>query len=461
MSLTTPLPETSAESEADQRLGWFAAASAVALAYALYVGRGGPGPIPLALMTLALSAAGAAVVRRSPLRLPILRSVGRLLGFGLAVQFALLFAWPVTDPLQLGAISAYLPFWLGLGIAAIVAALPTFGVGRTGWGRISALVAIHLALGIWVIQVAPDPHIDLWYMQVDGARALVEGVNPYLPIYENIHGADTTYYGPGLVVDGELTIGFPYPPLSLLLVLPGELLAGDVRFAHLVAIELSALVMAAIRPGIVATKAALLWLFTPWTFLMAVGGWTEPLAVLMLAIFVFAAVRSPRVLGVALGLLIAIKQYLILGLPLALLLLTHDRQSRWRLGWQSIAVVMVITLPFVLWDVGAFSWSVFGSIAGQVFRPDTLTYLAVVPGDWGPRLSVLGSLVLLPAALLVLWRAPRTPSGFAASLAFMLMAFFAFSRQGGGNYYFAVIGALCCAVAASQWQPANASVRNG
>ena len=292
-------------------------------------------------------------------------------------------------------------------------------------------------------------------MQVDGARALVDGVNPYLPIYENIHGADTTYYGPGLVVNGELTIGFPYPPLSLLLVLPGELLAGDVRYAHLVAIELSALVMAATRPGTVATKAALLWLFTPWTFLMAVGGWTEPLVVLLLAIVVLAAVRAPRVLGVALGLLIVVKQSALLGLPLALLLLARDGRARWRIGWQSVAVAAAVTLPFVLWDIGAFSWSTLGSIAGQVFRPDTLTYLAVLPGDWGPRLSVVGSLVLLPAAALVAWRAPRTPSGFAASFGFMLIAFFAFSRQGGGNYYFAAIGALCCAVAASQWQPSQ------
>ena len=137
-----------ADSRADRQLGWFAAAGAVLLAYALFVGRGTPGPIPLALLTLALIAAGAAVARRRPLRLPILRSIGQLLGFGLAVQFALLFVWPVTDPLLLGAPSEYVPFWLGLSIAAVVAALPTFGLARTGWWRIVALVILHLALGI-------------------------------------------------------------------------------------------------------------------------------------------------------------------------------------------------------------------------------------------------------------------------------------------------------------------------
>jgi hypothetical protein len=285
-------------------------------------------------------------------------------------------------------------------------------------------------------------------MQRDGAQALVEGVNPYLPIYPNIHGPDSPYYGPGLVVDGELTIGFPYPPLSLLLVLPGQLLGGDPRFAHLVAIELAALAMASTRPGRIATGAALLYLFTPWTFFMVAGSWTEPLAVLMIALVVLAAVRAPMLLGVALGLMIGVKQYLLLGLPLALVLLATDWRSRWRIAWQSVAVAAVITLPFALWDIGAFWWSAVGSLAGQAFRPDSLTYLTLLPGDWGPRLSFIGFALLIPGSVLVALRLPRGAFAFAAAVGFLLLVFFAFSRQGSANYHFAVIGALCCAVAA-------------
>lgn len=429
------------------RRGALAAGAALALAYALYVGRGGAYPIPLALLAVSLALAGAAVLSRTRPRVAWPRGLHRVLAYGLAAQFALLAVWPLTNPLALSSLAAYTPFWVALAAAAVIAASPIVGVPSTSRWRLGALLGLHLLIGIWVIGVAADPFIDVFIMQRDGARALVEGVNPYLPIYPNIHGPDSPYYGPGLVVDGELTIGFPYPPLSLLLVMPGELLAGDPRYVHLVAIELTAFVLAVTRPGKTATGAALLYLFTPWTFLMVAGSWTEPLVILTIALVALCAVRAPRLLGVAVGLLIAVKQYALLGLPLAVLLLGRDRRSRWRLGWQPVAIATAVTLPFFLWDPGAFWWSAIGSLAGQAFRPDSLTFLAILPGDWGPRLSLLGFALLVPAFLVVWKRAPRNAFGFASALGLLLLVFISFSRQGSGNYHFAVIGALCCAIA--------------
>lgn len=429
------------------RRGSLAAGAALALAYALYVGRGGAYPIPLALLALSLVLAGAALLSRTRPRVVWPRGLHRVLAYGLAAQFALLAVWPLTNPLAFSSPSAYAPFWLGMAVAGAIAVAPILGVRGTSWWRLGALLLVHFLIGVWVISQAANPFIDVFVMQRDGARALVDGVNPYLPIYPNIHGPDSPYYGPGLVVDGELTIGFPYPPLSLLLVAPAELLAGDPRYAHLVAVELAALVMAVIRPGRIGTGAALLYLFTPWTFLMVAGSWTEPLVILMVAAVALCAVRAPRFLGIALGLLIAIKQYALLGLPLALLLLGTDTRMRWRIGWQAVAVAAALTLPFFLWDPAAFSWSAIGSLAGQAFRPDSLTFLAILPGEWGPRLSLLGFVLLVPAFFIVWRRAPRTAFGFGAALAFLLLVFFSFSRQGSGNYHFAVIGALCCAIA--------------
>lgn len=442
---------TTQASDTDRR-AWLAAAAVLTLAYALFVGRGGGYPLPLALLAISIAFAGAAVLARRPPRLPWPRNLGRLLAYGLAIQFALLLVWPFTNPLSLPSPAAYLPLWIGLGAAAAVAAAPLFGASSSARWRLLALVAIHLALGVWVIGESPEPYIDLWVMQRDGARALVEGVNPYLPIYPNLYGPDSPYYGPGLVVDGELTIGFPYPPLSLLLVLPGEILAGDPRFAHLVAIELATLVIAFIRPGAIGANAALLYLFTPWTFFFLVGSWTEPLVVLMISLVALAAVRAPRWLGFCVGLLIAVKQYMLLGLPVALLLLAGSGRERWRIAWQSVAVAAALTLPIALWDLDAYTWSTIGSLAGQVFRPDSLTFLALLPEGWGPRLSVVGFVLLVPGLVLLALRAPRGASGFAAGLGLLLLVFFAFSRQGSANYHFAVIGALCCAVAATDWR---------
>jgi hypothetical protein len=68
----------------------------------------------------------------------------------------------------------------------------------------------------------------------------------------------------------------------------------------------------------------------------------------------------------------------------------------------------------------------------------------------------LPSYAILPAAvaslialMIAVWRSPRSPAGFAASLALLSLAFFAFNKQAFCNYYFFVIGALCCAIAAS------------
>ena len=50
---------------------------------------------------------------------------------------------------------------------------------------------------------------------------------------------------------------------------------------------------------------------------------------------------------------------------------------------------------------------------------------------------------------LSLWRAPRSAAGFAGSVGLVYLSLFAFSKQAFANYYFFVIGAFCCAVAAS------------
>jgi hypothetical protein len=86
----------------------------------------------------------------------------------------------------------------------------------------------------------------------------------------------------------------------------------------------------------------------------------------------------------------------------------------------------------------------------QPFRPDSLSYLA-----WYARIagtqpaSWVGFVMMFAAMAAVIWRAPRTAAGFAAGGATILFAFFAFNKQAFCNYYFVVVGALWCAVAAS------------
>ncbi len=74
------------------------------------------------------------------------------------------------------------------------------------------------------------PHIDVWDFQQDSTAALMHGQNPYTVHYRNIYGPGVDL-GPGTVVDGWTTFSFPYPPLTLLLDIPGRLI-GDVRWSE-------------------------------------------------------------------------------------------------------------------------------------------------------------------------------------------------------------------------------------
>jgi len=423
---------------------WLFAAAALALGYAVHLGGGAPHAISFVLLALAVVAAGMGVAAWPRGAAPT--TVERLLLFGLAAQFALILVFPI-DRYLVGVSDAARLVYVGGTIVAMAGALWLMRRPAVHWPIFGVVVGIHFLLGVWVLGHSPDPFIDVWQFQQEGVDALLRGTNPYLPIYQDIYTGDPRYLGPGIVEDGQLTVGLPYPPLSLLMALPGKVLAGDHRFAQLVAVELAAVTMVFIRPGRLAVGAALCFLFMPRTLLIVERGWTEPFGVLLLALVILAATRMPRLAGVTIGLLIAVKQYLLLGLPLALILVRRGRPSG-RLILTAIATATVITLPFVLWDPDAFFNSTVRFLAVQPFRPDSLTFLALLPMDSATIESAVAFGLLIPAMALIAWRSPRTPVGYAGGLAFLLLAFVAFGKQGAINYYFMVIGALYIAVAA-------------
>jgi hypothetical protein len=115
------------------------------------------------------------------------------------------------------------------------------------------------------------------------------------------------------------------------------------------------------------------------------------------------------------------------------------------------AVGLAITLPLALWDVGAFLRSVVTLQLSQPFRADALSYLAYFAKsavDHPP--TVLAFAAAASAWGIALPKASRSPSGFAAALALVFLAFFAFNKQAFCNYYYFVIGAVACALGASQ-----------
>ena len=87
-------------------------------------------------------------------------------------------------------------------------------------------------------------HLDVLTFHDGAARALLHGISPYGITYPNPFEARETqaFYGSGLATADRILVGYPYPPVSLLLVLPGYLL-GDTRFAMVAAVAVTSLVL--------------------------------------------------------------------------------------------------------------------------------------------------------------------------------------------------------------------------
>ncbi len=340
------------------------------------------------------------------------------------------------------------PFYTRLAAEGLIAGALLAGSERLRRWLIPVLMAVHLSLGAWMLRTSPAPWIDVFVFEVQGAEALLRGINPYNITFPNIYGHGA-FYGEGLVANGRLLFGFPYPPLTLYFTTLGHALGGDPRYAQLVATTLAAGFMAYARGGRLGAGGAALLLLASRGFFVLEQAWTEPLLVLLLAATVFSACRFPRALPYVFGLLLAVKQYTVLMLPLVPLLTTLRGRQLWGLLWRAGATALGVSLPLILINIPAFFRSVVTLQFHQPFRPDALSFLAWWVSRGNPQPPVwLAFAGVAVAIALVLWRAPRTPAGFAAGVALVYAVFFALNKQAFTNYYYFVVGALCVAVAA-------------
>ena len=404
--------------------------------------------LTLALVVTVIGVLGGPWVHRRGIRRVVLE---RVLTAGAGLQLVLLLLEPPGMYLQISDSAQLLPFQWGIVAAGclLLAAASGLRLARRTW--FPMLLVVHFGLGIWLIEASPNPHIDVVTVHREAIAALLDGHNPYSITFANIYESDTPLYPEGMVVDQRVQFGLPYPPLSLLLVVPGALLGGDYRYANLAAMSLAGAAIGYSTPATVARLAATLVLFTPRVFFVLEQGWTEPVVVLLLALTVFCTLNATARTPLALGGLVAVKQYMVLVLPLALLLIPRP----WWPGslamlWRVMAVALAVTLPFFVWDPPAFIRAVITLQIYEPFRLDSLSYLSFLARHLSTPPPMWAGLV--PAVLaiaLVLWKDQRTPAGFAAAVALVMFVVFAFGKKAFCNYYFFVIGALCCAAAAS------------
>ena len=418
--------------------------SAVALGCALQVNFGQYHPAALAWLTVAAVTCAMSVLAPGQRLLRLLDAhVGWVTVGALLTQLALLLT---RSPGATGRLASGGPLWFfkwGATVGIALACAASFVGSRWRATCVFAMLVTYAALGAWVLRATPSPGVDVIVFQRDGAQALLRGENPYALTFPSPYQDASRFYGPGAVGDGRLLFGYPYPPLSLLMALPGHAL-GDVRYAQLIAMSAAGALVAFARPGRkLGAGAAAVLLFTPRGFFVLEAGWTEPFAVLLLALTVFVACRRRWSVAVPLGLLVAMKQYLVLSLLVAPLL------GRRGVAWKALVIAAAVTVPFALWDLAAFVHSAVLLQFRQPFREDALSYLAGVAHATGWRLPAwVAAGPVIAAVVLLLRKAPRTPAGFAAGLGLVCFALFAFNKQAFCNYYHFVIGSLCCAAGA-------------
>lgn len=404
----------------------------------------------LVCLTVAMIACGAAFVPAVTRRLRL--DLRATLAAVLLLQFMELFLHrPASETALARGVRATLFPHACLGIAAIAAVMIAAGSKLWRAAFWVAVVAI-LCAGLWVIQATPDPHMDVWWAQQAGLSALTEGKSPFSSKFPDIYEGAAFY--PEWLRSGELIdVGFPYPPLTLALSLPSFLATGDLRYGNAIYLALAAIIIAHLSRRRTAALAALLLLTTPRVFFVLESGWTEPSVILCFAIAVFCAVHAVKALPMALGLAVVSKQNMPLMLPLVPLLREQLRTLRGRPVLFLAAIVAPLASVFaVLPDVRGFLRSSVLFPAQVPLRTDILSYPAMFANELGfqssPLAIALGFGASIATILVMLRRAPRTPSGFAAACGATFLVFFAFNKYAACNYYFFVIAVLCCAAAA-------------
>lgn len=449
------LPTVTSQAATAQGAATFYFLSAFAIGQAIQINDGMLHPAAIGWIALALTLLLAGLLPQDRLLPRVAKlPVAFVVAIGLAVQWAEQLFWGIRwCERTVGPIGW---FGLAMAVAGIGAAL-IVRTKRAAYLGLAILIAGHLGASYYVIGSQPEPFVDVWHLQQTGAAALLNGQNPYENIYRNIYEPDTSFYGPGLCKNGWLTCGFPYPPLSMISVLPGRI-AGDIRWSHVAFMELAAIVLAICLPRPHGIWAAAMMLLMPRSLLIVKFGWTEPLVIFLFIATLYCAMRAPKWLWLALGLLLASKQYTVLIVPLVVAHL--QRPSGWpeiaRLLLKSTMVALVVTLPMALWDARAFVNSVVMTHFHQPFRMEALSFTAMLARMTGVKIGAgLGFLIAGAATIWTMRNAPRTPAGFAAATALVFGLFFAFNKQAACNYYFFVFAACCCAAACVPFRAPN------
>jgi hypothetical protein len=313
------------------------------------------------------------------------------------------------------------------------------GLGIDAWRKLLwVAAAIHILASLVFLVSYPGNFNDVYTFQRDCNQALLHGVNPYTVSHANLYNAAEAarIYAPGIVWGGRVHAGYSYPPAALLFTIPGYLL-GDVRYAQVLAVILSALLLVRIQANWAAIGAACVLLLSPISFWMEMGSWIEPFVLLALTLTVYAAVRRRWWLPLALGVFLVSKQFAVVAIPFVFFLQSLGLKQNLKCIGKTAAVAIFITAPLALWNL-------------RSFIEDTVLLILRIPPRAGslsldafmhiPAPVMYGAVVC--AIIFCLLAAARTPAMFAAGFAFVLLIWMFLNKQAFSNYYFLIAHAF-------------------
>ena len=322
---------------------------------------------------------------------------------------------------------------------------PSPASSESRWPAIRvALFGACLALSaIEVVRLSPAPDIDVWTVQTAGAKALLEGQNPFVVVSVR----NTT---PGVFDSAP----YLYPPFQALVTVPA-LLLGDVRFAMSSALLLFGVAVRDITlrsgrrlpPLLVDAPALLVW-FSPKVLFILQQAWIDPVQIALIAGSTALALRKRAwAAAIGFGLVLAAKQTMFWVAPLAFVTFPLFRA---RHALAAIALAASFYLPFALWNWPALYHSTFGFVAGLPPRTDALGFVNWASRAFGVRIPYAIAFPLAAAVVgWVMLRRRARPEVFGTALLITYFVFFTINKWTFANYYFSLLGFAALAAALS------------
>ena len=322
------------------------------------------------------------------------------------------------------------------GLSGIILLWQKKGTMKNYWvGGLVALLCLSKGLIPWV---SPNPLIDVYQSNSQGADYLLSGLNPYGQSYLDIYLGKYDY-----------TPGFAYWPGLLVWIAPFRWLLGDIRYAFIFSdIAIGAALYLFARKQKLAVELSLLisaaWLSQPVHLFVIEQSWTDPILILLTLLHFWALMKQRWFVAALLaGHLVSVKQYGILVPAVTLVYLLSQRKSLRVLSVYfggALFALVAFTLPFVVTNMDAFLQStllVFGNITS---RTDSFSATAILINEFGRDYSASLSMglyllcgVLISLGLYFL----RSDMGqWAMSLFISYSVLFLFAKQAFCNYYY-------------------------